>query len=89
MCKSAACAKLDCANAFCSEKKNEVPKTGRTQTLHYVKMSYEAKQDCAMNHVKPKCVCVRASAISDILSTFVCPWTCEVITDDISWVITC
>ena len=45
--KSAACAKLDCANAFCSEKKNEVPKKGRTQTLHYVKLSYEAKQDCA------------------------------------------
>ena len=47
MCKSAACAKLKCANAFCFQKKHEAPKKECTQTLHYVKLSYEAKQDCA------------------------------------------
>ena len=43
MCKSAACAKLKCANAFRFQKRSK----GCTQTLHYVKLSYEAKQDCA------------------------------------------
>ena len=36
-----------CANAFCFQKKHEAPKKECTQTLHYVKLSYEAKQDCA------------------------------------------